>query len=274
MRTVGASGLLLCAVSLLMLPIGLWGDLLGPSVGAHGFFALSMVIYGATFIPALSQGVLLGVHKNHLTVLVQTLFTATNLAMILGLIALDVPVGWVVAVPVSSLFLNSILTAGVTRRETGLRWLRLLRQAPFRRRHPGVSIRSIAVPRLILTVSMALAVTTDRLVLSHVSTPHDLTEYSVVSQIFAPVLALIAATASPLWSISVAARARGQAGPSLPRMVAVFTAAAAAICAGLVVISDVVGGVIGGEEVQLGVACRRSRPRSGWSWPPRPTPWP
>ena len=99
MRTVGASGLLLCAVSLLMLPIGLWGDLLGPSVGAHGFFALSMVIYGATFIPALSQGVLLGVHKNHLTVLVQTLFTATNLAMILGLIALDVPVGWVVAVP-------------------------------------------------------------------------------------------------------------------------------------------------------------------------------
>jgi O-antigen/teichoic acid export membrane protein len=81
-----------------------------------------------------------------------------------------------------------------------------------------------------------------------------LANYTITMQIFAPVSALIAASALPLWPMWIRARAQGRRGPSVTRVIAVFCGSAAAICTLLVLIADPLGHLIGGPKIDLGFA--------------------
>jgi O-antigen/teichoic acid export membrane protein len=106
---------------------------------------------------------------------------------------------------------------------------------------------------VVLTLCVPVILQSDRVVLSHVSTKQVLANYTIAMQIFAPVSALIAASALPLWPMWIRARARGERGPSVVKVVAVFCGAAAVVCAVLVLIAEPLGHVIGGAPIHLGV---------------------
>lgn len=252
-RVVAGSSVAVVVVSLAISAIGWWDDILGPASFAGRLFGVSMAVYALSFVPALGQSMLLGVHKNHVTVLVQTLFTPIMFVGVLLLVVLDVDGRWLVVVPAVSLVAVNVLTSAVAARMAAFSWATMLRRLPSPARHPGTRIRGIAGPRLIISITVPLALASDRVILSQFSTGEAVASYSIAMQIFGPVLALIGAAAQPLWPIFVAAK-RGRAdAPNLPKVVALFVLAAAALAAVLVVVAGPIGSAVSADEVDLGL---------------------
>ena len=252
-RILAGSALALSFVSLIVAAGGWWQPLLGRASYGGWFFGLAMVFFAVGFLPGLSQGMLLGVHRNHVTVLVQTLITPAVLIGVLLLIAVKGDGRWVVTLPSAALALVNVLLAVIATRITKFSWRNLLRKLPRRHKYPGGKVRGIAGPRFILSLAVPLALQNDRIVLSHIAPPKDVAAYGVCFQIFAPITALIAAAAAPLWPIYIASKAKGSSGPRVVWTTLVFFGPTLAICAVLVPLSGPIGSLIGKGEVHLGL---------------------
>ncbi|MGH8961053.1 MAG: lipopolysaccharide biosynthesis protein [Jatrophihabitantaceae bacterium] len=251
-RTLAVSTIGTAVVALLIAALGAWPTLLGAASGPNLYCGLSMAIYAVSFLPGLGQSMLLGVHRNHVTIVVQTFFTPLILLGVIVVIVGGVAGEAAMLVPPSALVVVNVVTCWFAARATGISWRWVLRALPWPRLRPGASIRALSGPVLLITLTAPIALQSDRIVLSHVSSTHAVANYSVAMQIFAPALALIAASAQPLWPIYTDARARGERGPALIRMIFLFCAAATAISAVLLLIADPIGHLIGGGQVDLG----------------------
>jgi O-antigen/teichoic acid export membrane protein len=253
-RVMTISALGLTAMALIMSAAGVWDSLLGHASYGGTFFGLLMIAYAFGFLPGLSVAMLLGVHRNHLTILVQTLIMPAVCLGIAALIFLKADGRWVVVLPGAAFAFVNLLTVVLATRITRFSWPAMLRRVPWRGRFPGVSIRAIAGPRLALSLLTPLALASDRVVLSHFSTSSQVADYGVVMQIFAPTTALIGAAAQPLWPIYLAARAKGEVGPQMIKVVAAFGAGTIVICGLLVPLCGPLGDVVGDGKVHLGLA--------------------
>lgn len=251
-RTLAVSTLGTAAVSLALAAAGLWPTLLGAASGPNLYCGLAVAIYAVSFLPGLSQSMLLGVHRNHVSIVVQTLFTPLVLLGTLAVIELDVAGDAVMLVPPAALVVVNVLTSWLAARASGISWIWILRSLPGRRRHPGAPIRAMSGPVLLITLATPIALQSDRIVLSHASTAQAVADYSILLQIFGPGLALIAASAQPLWPIYTEARARGGKGPSIRRVLVPFVAAAVVIGVPLALVANPIGELIGGHHIELG----------------------
>ncbi|MCW2780948.1 MAG: polysaccharide biosynthesis protein [Marmoricola sp.] len=251
-RTLAVSSVGTAAVVVGLTAIHAWPSLLGVASGPNKYTGLAALVFALSFLPGLGQSMLLGVHRNHVVVISQTFFTPLILLGTVGVIGFGVTGDAVMLGPPISLVIINILTCALATRSTGISWRWLLRALPWRRRYPGASIRGMSGPVLLITLATPIALQSDRLVLSHVSTTQAVADYSVVMQIFAPAIALIAASAQPLWPIYAAARAEGRSGPSLPKMLLLFGGAGALCGALLALVANPVASLIGGDQIHLG----------------------
>lgn len=252
-RVLTLSTLGTVAVALVLGASGVWPTLLGPASGPSFVMGAAVAVYALTFVPGLGQNMLLGLNRNHVTVLIQAAFAPFILIGVVLVIVLDAPARWVIIVPSAATLAISVITLVVANRVADVSWTRLVAAVPFRHRFPGARIRHMSVPVLIITVATPLALQSDRIVLSHVSTKQAVAQYSVMMQIIAPALALISASAQPLWPIFTKARATGRRGPRLGRMLMVFAAAALVLGAILAVVANPIAELIGGDQVHLGL---------------------
>lgn len=231
---------------------GSWEQVVGNAYGSNLFFGVSLLIYATTFVPALGQNVLLGQHRNHVTILLQSLLAPVSLLFV-GLALLFGAGGrLLIIVPAVALALITLLTAVVSSRHNELSWSTLARRVVNRRRYPGESIRAISGPMVLVTLSLPLALEADRVVLSHVSTLTAVSDYAVIMQLFAPVAALVGAAAQPLWPMFIQSHATGGRVMSPFRYVIAFGVGALVICAVLCVFADPLGHLIGGDHINLG----------------------
>ena len=253
-RVLMGSGLALVAGALVLSALGLWGEVLGGGAFATGTFGLAIAAYGLSFVPGLGQSALLGANKNDLTILVQAFLAPAMCAGAALTVAFHLDARWVVVVPGIAVLVVSLVNAVVSARVTGLRLLPLLPELPFRRRHPGAKIRGIAGPALIISLTAPITLQGDRLVLSHFSTAQAVADYSVTIQIWAPLVALIAAAARPLWPMFAQARTTGTVPMSVAKVITLFVALAAVTGAVLLVIAGPLAKAIGGNEIHLGLA--------------------
>jgi O-antigen/teichoic acid export membrane protein len=252
-RTVALSAIGLAVAAMLVSVTGSWGRLLGHGSGPTSFFGLAMVIYAVSFIPGISQSVLLGVNRNHVAILVQSLLAPLTLLTVGALIVLDVDGRYVILIPASVIALVNLVTAYVSARITGFPWLQLLRRLPWRNRYPGARIRAMSGPMLLINLSLPIALQSDRIVLSHFASPSALANFAVAVQIFAPVGAVIIAAAQPLWPMYTVARNEGRHGPSIVKVVGAFSAGCLLVAAPLCALAAPLGHLIGGDRIQLGV---------------------
>lgn len=253
-RVLTISTLGTACAALLLSAAGAWPTLLGASSGPNLYCGIAVAVYAVSFVPGLGTNMLLGVHRNHVTVAVQTFFTPTILLGVAAVIAFKVDGDAVMIVPPAALVVNNVVGAWLAGRATGISWSWLIRALPSRVRHPGASIRAMSGPMLIITLGTPIALQSDRIILSHVSTAKAVAEYSVIFQIIAPAIALVAATAQPLWPIYTNARAQGQSGPSLAKVLALFCGGGLGFGVVLAVVARPVGHLIGGEHIQIGLS--------------------
>ncbi|PZS29887.1 MAG: hypothetical protein DLM58_14680 [Pseudonocardiales bacterium] len=253
-RVLVLSTIGLVIASLLVARFDWWPTLLGAASGPNAFVAAAMVIYAISFLPGLGQRMLLGVDRNHVTVAIQAFFTPLVLLGTVIVIVADIKGGYLLIVPSIAIVLVNIVTLGIGVRSTQFPLMRMLREIPSPRRFPGASIRAISGPMLVITLAVPIALQSDRIVLSHVASKEAVANYSVIVQIFAPIAALIAASAQPLWPIYTKARGQGQRGPGLFNVLLLFCGATAFVCSLLVLVADPIGHLIGGPHINLGVA--------------------
>lgn len=252
-RALAVSSAGTAAVALLLSAAGAWPGLLGAASGPNLYCGIAVAVYALSFLPGLGTSMLLGLHRNHVTVLVQTFFTPTILLGTCAVLVLRVDGDAVMIVPPAALVVNNAVGAWLAGRAAGVSWTRLLRALPRRSRHPGGSIRAMSGPMLVITLGTPIALQSDRIILSHVSSAQAVANYSVAFQMIAPAIALVAASAQPLWPIYTEARAHGRAGPSLGTVLGLFGAGGCAFGLVLLAAAGPVGHLIGGARIQVGL---------------------
>lgn len=261
MRILAGAMVVLMVVALLLTVTGAWPGLLGSGLLPHSgpiAAGLCLAVYGVNLSVGFGERILIGLGKNHIAILVLGLQTPVMLIAILFTIALDLPIGDYLAV-IAYVVLVALGAVMLTRAARLIRPVvgRAARAARHVRTERGGPVFDVGWPLLVQMVALPLALQTDRIVLSHLSTLDELAKYSLASQLFAPVLAVIGSAGAVLWPIFAKARARGtDEGVTSPNVLALaFGAAATAICLVLSLASPwlAAGASDGSIELPIGV---------------------
>jgi O-antigen/teichoic acid export membrane protein len=251
-RVLLTSGLILSVISLLLGLADLWPKLLGNASGSNAFVAAAIIAYGLSFVPGLGQSVLLATGRNHLAIAFGVL-TSVLAAFFVWLVhAADLDSRLLVVIPSLAILIINLITMIFSESLSGFNWITVVKRVPFRRRYPGMRIRSLALPMLITSVALPVAYLGDRIVLSQVSTTGEVSRYALVIQMFSPVSGLIVATAQPLWPMFTRARADGQSGPGLRYIFAAFIGGTFVASTLLVLFADPIAGAISSNEISVG----------------------
>jgi O-antigen/teichoic acid export membrane protein len=168
-----------------------------------------------------------------------------------GVIALGIPFGDYVSV--FSYVANSlvsviclVIAARLLRPQLG----RAIRDIPRVRSVPGVKALNLAWPMLVQMIALPVAMQTDRLLLSHLTTGDELAQYNLSSQLFGMVLQAIAAGGIALWPIYAKARARRQISSPVKPML-VFVAVGLAMAGVLALLSGWIARFVSDGKIAL-----------------------
>jgi O-antigen/teichoic acid export membrane protein len=246
--------------ALLLTVLGAWPALLGKGLaGGAGPVAagLCLAVFGVNLSVSFGQRILIGLDKNHVATLLLGLQTPVMLVAILIVIALGVPAGNYLAVIayVVLVLLGGLALWYANRLVRPVIW-RAFQGALHPRTIRGGRVFDVGWPLLVQMVAVPLALQTDRILLSHTSTLHQLAIYTLASQLFSPVLGVISSAGAALWPIFAKARARGSdADVTSPNVLALgFGGATAVICLVLALVAPWLAGRASDGSIDLPVS--------------------
>ncbi|CAI9406224.1 lipopolysaccharide biosynthesis protein [Aestuariimicrobium sp. T2.26MG-19.2B] len=211
----------LTALNVVLLVSGGWMWLLGepgllPRASLVVFTCLSV---WAVAVPlGIWQRILLGLRKNHLTILIQGLMAPINFLLVWVLIGSGSG-----AFPFLSLasyvgaFVIATVGMAASVRHLGRAVGRACRQVFKPAHHPGVRVMDVGWPMMAQLLSAPLSITAQRYVLARSGTTGELAEYTASAQVYLAFLGMISAAGIALWPSYARRRAAGQltSGPFL-----------------------------------------------------------
>lgn len=208
---MSASVVILLAVVLAV--AGAWDDILGAGLkGPAGQTAAALVlaVIGATLTVSFGQRILAGLGKYHWVIILNALQTPLVLLALAVMIKFDLGSGDYIAVTsYVATFLIMVMALVLANRQLRPTLGLALRDALRVRSVRGARVFDTAWPMLVQMIALPLAMQSDRIVISHVSSLRQLTEYSLAAQMFNPVMAVVGAAGIALWPIFARARADG-----------------------------------------------------------------
>jgi O-antigen/teichoic acid export membrane protein len=214
---------------------GAWPSLLGAGLLPHSgpkAAGLCLAIVGVTLTVGFGQQVLAGLGKNHVSIALLGLQTPVVLLTLLLAIQFHFAIGSYVAVTAyAATFVIAAVAARFAGRQLSPAIGAALKDVPKIKAVPGGGVFNTAWPMLIQMIALPIAMQTDRLLLSHVSTLKQLSSYSLASQMFTPVWAVVTSAGIALWPIFAKARKNGEQKSTSPIPVALgFCSVAAVAC--------------------------------------------
>lgn len=255
LRLLGLSASVVVGAAALITALGIWPVLLGDAIDGDGAITagLCLGVIGLTLLVAVGQRLLAGLGRYVWVVVINAFQTPMVLLVLAVMIVTGLGDGVYLAlvayVVTAVLAAFSLWQANRIVRPT---YGRALRDAFRFRQVRGASVYDTAWPMLVVTVAGALALQTDRLVLSHVSTIDALAEYSLAWQIFNPAVAIVATATVALWPIFARARAQGVASEVSPeRMAALFGGTAVVAVIVLALVSGLLTDLASGGRIEL-----------------------
>ena len=255
LRVLLCSATVVVGLAALVTVLGAWPALLGSGLlpGSGPLVAFACFAMIALAMPlGVGQRLLAGLGRNHLSIAVLGLQTPLVLSALGLLLWLDVPFGPAVATLAfaATLLLSlacTLLAARLLRPVVG----EAVRAVPHPRRAPGARVGDVAWPTLVQMIALPIAMQTDRLLLSHHAEPGALAEYSLASQMFTPIWALVSAAGVTLWPVFARARARGEDTSPAP-MAWAFGGLGAALALVVALLSPVLAELASGGAIELG----------------------
>ncbi len=235
-RLLVITGLIIAALSVLLMVAGLWPAILGNGLMAGGelIATLCIVVFALSLPLGLGSRILVGSGRNSLQIVILGLVSPMFVMSLVVLVAIGESNGSEIAlisyVATSITGLICIVVAGrLIQPALGKAFWRV----PRIPRYPSIPIFDTAGPALAISMATPIAMQTDRLFLSHMSDRIELATYNFASQIFGLVLQAIIAAGLTLWPFFARARSRGKVESPFP-IAAGFLGAALAMGAALV----------------------------------------
>jgi O-antigen/teichoic acid export membrane protein len=252
--TACAVGLILTSAVLYL--AGLWPEIIrAPSSiqGVASTTAIAVALF-ALWIPlSLGQRLFLGLGKIHLQQVLQGLQLPLTFALILvGTRFLGPPAGGLAPL---AFFVSMVVIGAATllwaRRYVGpsIRWaVRHL----LSRRARGARVMHIGLPMLAQTALIPVAVQSDRIILAHFSTTHEVALYALVAQVFTAVQALVTAAGLSLWPVFTRQQRAGKR-IFVARYSLLFAGFSASMCLVIVLVEEPVFRLLSEGRLQIGM---------------------
>jgi O-antigen/teichoic acid export membrane protein len=201
-RTLAISAAVLIGLSVLLGVSGAWPGLLGlPSNFAKSSeWAIATVLLPfALSIPfGIGQRVLIGEGRNHLVNYIGMLGPLVATATTLLLLKIHAPTLVLGMATPTGILVVSVICFVLALRTS--QWhMRDLIKKPRTQQRPR--LWNSAIPMLIISITVPLAMQSDRLVLSHFAPAVELSEYSVAAQMYVPCFSVVSMAAVSLWPI-------------------------------------------------------------------------
>jgi O-antigen/teichoic acid export membrane protein len=209
-RILLGSGTVIAAIGLLITVLGAWPTLLGNGLipGSGGIAALlCLVVFGAVLPLTVGQRILVGLQRTSTQVASQAVVAPFMFLSILAVVALALPLGSYLAVfSYVGNGLISVVCIVISARLLSPQLRLALKEIPRLRSAPGVPVMATAWPMLAQMLALPVAMQTDRLLLSHLTTGDELARYNLASQLFGIVLQTVSTAGIALWPIYAKAR--------------------------------------------------------------------
>ena len=257
---IGSCAVLLTLTAVITV-LGWWpailGDALDPVTGPTTA-ALCLATIAVSLLFGFSQRILAGVGRNDMSIGLLGLQTPIVLVMLIVITQTDSPIGpYIAVIPYLATLLIQMVATLIANRYVSPTLIGALRDVPRLRTVRGGRVFDVAWPMMIQMVALPVAMQTDRIVLSHVSTPDQVADYNLAAQMFTPVWAVVSAAGFALWPIFAKQRARQEGSSPVPISL-VFGAAAAVVSLGIALVSPWLA--------QLASDGRDHARRCRWSW--------
>jgi O-antigen/teichoic acid export membrane protein len=244
-------------VDTVMFASGLWERVLGEAGRLPGAPLAAFVCF-ATFaltIPlSLWQRVLLGLQRNHLTILLQGLLAPLNLLFAWLILASGAEhqaflamASYLAAFAVA--FAGTLVASGILPSAIPVAMRRILRP----RRFPGVRVMDVGWPMLVQMLSAPLSIASQRYVLAQFEPTAVIAEYTTASQVFSALLGVITAAGVALWPLFMKQRAAGELkrGPFVLSLY--FGAVTMVAVIGIALVRDPLFGFTSNGKVEVGL---------------------
>lgn len=210
LRILVVSGFVFVAVSVALYVLGWWHVILGNGLipGSGDLTAcICLALFGLALPVSIGQRVLVGMERTHSQVLSQIVVAPVILSAVLIAVAINAPAGSYLAI-ISYLAnaLNSLICLILAARLISPQLGVAFRAIPRLRQFPGVKVSHLAWPVLLQMIALPLAMQTDRILLSHLTTGDELAQYNIASQLYGIIIQTIAAAGIAFWPIYAKAR--------------------------------------------------------------------
>jgi O-antigen/teichoic acid export membrane protein len=209
-RILLTSGAVIAGLGGVVTLLGGWHFLLGdgliPGSGGTAAF-ICLLVFGVTLPLTVGQRILVGMQRTSTQVASQAVVAPFMLLSIFTVSALSAPVGSYLAVfSYIGNGLVSVICIIVSARLLSPQLRLAVKELPRLRSAPGVPVMATAWPMLAQMLALPVAMQTDRLLLSHLSSSDQLASYNLASQMFGIVLQTVATAGVALWPIYAKAR--------------------------------------------------------------------
>lgn len=254
LRILLVSGAVFVAVSFAIYWLGWWPAILGngllPGDGALAA-CVCLALFGLALPLSIGQRILVGMERTNIQVMSQIVVAPVILTAVLVTVGVAAPAGSFLATfSYVANGINSLICLVLAGRLISPQLMSAIRAVPRVKRFPGVRAAHLAWPMLLQMIALPVAMQTDRLLLSHLTTGDELAQYNLGSQLYGIVIQTVAAAGIAFWPIYAKARSASRVeSPLVPTLW--FGAGGLAMGAVLALLSPMVVDFISGGKIRL-----------------------
>ncbi|WP_394280183.1 lipopolysaccharide biosynthesis protein [Microbacterium sp.] len=255
MRLLACCAIVLVSVAIAIYALGYWDVLLGGGLSLEsGALAatICLAVLALNLLVSFGQRILIALGLYTLVVLLSVLQTPVVLLVLWVTISTGADGGYIAVASYAGTFLVSVIAFVIAVRRISPAIGVAIRQS-LSPQVRGERVFNVAWPMLVQMIALPIAMSSDRLVLSHLGSLDDLTEYSLAMQMFSPALGVLTSAGAALWPVFARARSAGVDAPYSPHaMAGMFAVLAVAGCGLIFVLSGWLADLASGGRIQLG----------------------
>ncbi|WP_072803508.1 lipopolysaccharide biosynthesis protein [Rhodococcoides yunnanense] len=204
-RVLAGVSLAVALVAVVVMVLDGWGTLLGVTTGPEDRLVVTVAValFGFTIPAGLGLRILIGVDRAQLVVVVMVSNSLFALVMTAAMYGVGVRGIWYVVPPIAGALLGNVVGTVVALRVSGLG------TSVFHRGEKGVSTAGLLEGSLwlfIVSVGIPFGLQVQRVVLSHLSTPLELSRYALMAQLYGLCWSVFSMAALAFWPIFVKRR--------------------------------------------------------------------
>jgi O-antigen/teichoic acid export membrane protein len=202
-RTLLLVGLGVALLGAVLGYLGIWTVILGlpPSQTTNRAISVCVFLFGLGLPVSVGSRILTGLQLNHWAVGFQSL-SAALMVVLVALISVFSPrIELFVLAPYISVVVANGLALLAGARRGGVRLAPIVARVFHRDNVGGAKVRHVAGPMFVISIVLPLAYQSDRIILSHLSGPTEVAEYSIVYQVFSPMMGVLGSAGVALWPV-------------------------------------------------------------------------